>query len=80
MSAAGRVLVGEASTSDTHASAFPGSELGEISSAALGQAGEELERSAFESDLCLFTTVVLRNIPWFTYSPYTLTSEGNEAH
>lgn len=49
MSAAGRVLVGEAlgRTSDTHASAFPGSELGEISSAALGQAGEELERSAF---------------------------------
>lgn len=32
------------------------------------------------SDLCLLTTVVLRNIPWFTYSPDTLTSEGNEAH
>lgn len=51
MSAAGSVLVGEALglTADTHASAFPGSELGEISSAALGQAGEELERSALIS-------------------------------
>lgn len=51
MSAAGSVLVSEALgltfESDTHASAFPRSELGEISSAALGQAGEELERSAF---------------------------------